>query len=108
MGQWSQWSRCSSSCVDLKNGSYLFPQRFRTRPVVKKGNVEGLSCDQFQSKEVEPCNMRPCPVDGVWREWSDFGPCSVTCGNGTRSIIYGPTVKVEINIKGWQDVCGGK
>ena len=85
MGQWSQWSRCSSSCVDLKNGSYLFPQRFRTRPVVKKGNVEGLSCDQFQSKEVEPCNMRPCPVDGVWREWSDFGPCSVTCGNGTKS-----------------------
>ena len=85
MGQWSQWSRCSNSCVDLNNGSYLFPQRFRTRPVVKKGNVEGLSCDQFQSKEVEPCNMRPCPVDGVWREWSDFGPCSVTCGNGTKS-----------------------
>ena len=50
MGQWSPWSRCSSDCVDLKNGSYLFPQRFRTRPVVKKGNVEGLSCDQFQSK----------------------------------------------------------
>ena len=85
MGPWTSWSQCSESCVDLKNGSYLFPQRFRTRPVVKKGNVEGLSCDQFQSKEVEPCNMRPCQIHGVWREWSDFGPCSVTCGNGTKS-----------------------
>ena len=93
MGQWEEWTQCSHSCVDLKNGSYLFPQRFRTRPIAQSSNSEGLSCDHFQSKEVEPCNMKPCPVHGVWREWSQFGPCSVSCGNGTKSrsrTCFGP------------------
>ncbi|XP_030063567.1 A disintegrin and metalloproteinase with thrombospondin motifs 13 isoform X1 [Microcaecilia unicolor] len=33
---------------------------------------------------IEPCVMAPCPP--IWK-MGDFGPCSVTCGSGTKERI---------------------
>ena len=86
MGDWQEWSSCSSECVNiLQNGSYVFPKKERTRQIVQKSNTHGQSCDDFQSTEVQPCNMNPCPINGQWREWSQFSACSVSCGNGTQT-----------------------
>ena len=85
MGQWNNWSACSETCVDIFQGVNIFPKRFRTREIVQKSNGLGQSCEEFKSKEIEPCSMFPCPVNGKWRQWSEFGPCSVSCGNGTKS-----------------------
>ena len=74
--------------MDIGNKTYSrqsgFPKRTRTRRIVQKANDNGISCDNFNAKEIEPCNIFPCPLNGQWRQWSNFGPCSVSCGNGTQ------------------------
>ncbi|VDP65376.1 unnamed protein product [Echinostoma caproni] len=46
------------------------------------------------SRAHEGVDSRDCPVrrlcpnvNGAWGEWGPFGPCSATCGHGTRSRI---------------------
>ena len=118
MGHWGQWSKCSLDCVNvsMNNQTNVFPKRIRTRKILRKSNARGQSCDQFESRDIKTCNMRPCPIgsidllshftfvkceskstlptiDGQWKEWSDFSSCSVSCGNGTKSrtrICEGP------------------
>ncbi|XP_013392139.1 thrombospondin-1-like [Lingula anatina] len=40
---------------------------------------------------VQSCSHEPCPVDGGWTSWSEYGPCTKTCGEGVqvRSRICG-------------------
>ena len=33
-------------------------------------------------EETRKCNELPCPIFGPWSEWS---PCSVTCGGGNQT-----------------------
>ena len=72
MGQWSDWSVCSETCIDIVQGLDIFPKKIRTRKIVRKSNGLGQSCTEFKSKEIEPCSMFPCPIDGKWRQWSEF------------------------------------
>ena len=94
MGQWGQWSKCSLDCVNVSmNQTYVFPNKIRTRKILRKSNAKGQSCDQFESRDIKTCNMRPCPINGQWKEWSNFSSCSASCGNGTKSrtrICEGP------------------
>ncbi|NIG58437.1 brain-specific angiogenesis inhibitor 2 isoform 2 [Pontoporia blainvillei] len=43
----------------------------------------GKACEgpELQTKL---CSMAACPVEGQWLEWGPWGPCSMSCANGTQ------------------------
>ncbi|XP_046699010.1 adhesion G protein-coupled receptor B3 isoform X2 [Silurus meridionalis] len=72
--EWSQWSSCSVTCGQ---GSQV-----RTRTCV---SPFGTHCSG-PLRESRVCNnTAPCPVHGVWEEWSPWSLCSFTCGRGHRT-----------------------
>ncbi|XP_031159078.1 adhesion G protein-coupled receptor B3 isoform X7 [Sander lucioperca] len=72
--EWSQWSSCSVTCGQ---GSQV-----RTRTCV---TPYGTHCSG-PLRESRVCNnTAPCPVHGVWEEWSPWSLCSFTCGRGHRT-----------------------
>eukprot|EP01012_Entosiphon_sulcatum_P049575 TRINITY_DN6820_c0_g1_i6.p1 TRINITY_DN6820_c0_g1~~TRINITY_DN6820_c0_g1_i6.p1 ORF type:complete len:7637 (+),score=112.47 TRINITY_DN6820_c0_g1_i6:5459-28369(+) len=84
MSGWSNWTECSSSCgTGVMN---------RTRAVITAAANGGAPCGV--SLELRHCNTLPCPVDCVVSSWSDWGPCSVSCGAGemirTRQVSRQP------------------
>merc|ERR1712002_409918 len=73
---WSKWGACSATCG---NGTKE-KSRTCTNPKPQHG---GKDC-QGENKATGACNNGPCPVDGGWSDWSKWGDCSTTCGNGTK------------------------
>nr|XP_023689527.1 adhesion G protein-coupled receptor B3 isoform X1 [Paramormyrops kingsleyae] len=72
--EWSQWSTCSVTCGQ---GSQV-----RTRTCL---SAYGTHCSG-PLRESRVCNnTAPCPVHGVWDEWSPWSLCSFTCGRGQRT-----------------------
>ncbi|KAK7466023.1 hypothetical protein BaRGS_00037424 [Batillaria attramentaria] len=72
--EWTSWGQCSASC---QGG-----ERTRTRTCDNPSpQFGGGDCDG-PSIEVEACNADACPVHGGYGEWSEWPPCSVTCGGG--------------------------
>ena len=73
---WSSWSSCSASC----GGGTQTRTRTCNNPSPSCG---GSGCSG-SSVETRPCNTQPCctPVDGGWSDWS---PCSKSCGGGTQT-----------------------
>ena len=75
---WSNFSSCSKSCG---NGTRV-RTRECTNPTPKHG---GRSCFSLGPlKEVQSCNVFPCPIHGSYSSWSNFSSCSKSCGNGTK------------------------
>ncbi|XP_045160489.2 SCO-spondin-like [Mercenaria mercenaria] len=72
---WEEWTTCSASC---DSGT-----RERTRTCVEPLNG-GNPCDGA-SKQVEFCNIKACPLDGVWSEWTAWEDCNATCEGGIRT-----------------------
>jgi hemicentin len=72
---WADWTACSVSCG---GGA-----RSRSR-VCSRARHGGAPC-QGPTEEEEACGAEPCPVDGVWEDWAEWGACSVSCGGGERS-----------------------
>lgn len=76
--EWSVFSKCSKSCgTGLKRRT-----RTCSNPVPNHG---GRNCSRLGSASEEwECNTHPCPIDGGYSVWTEFTPCDVSCGNGTR------------------------
>ena len=101
--QWTQWETCSSSCgVGTQLRSRYFEE------IAKNG---GLPCSG-EVAESKTCNLELCPpgkvnnillrlvfypsdhqhaeiglkfsVNCTYTEWSVWGSCTVTCGEGSR------------------------
>nr|XP_054769474.1 hemicentin-1-like [Lytechinus pictus] len=84
-GPWSSWQLCDRTCG---NGNTI-RERICNNPEPRHG---GRDCSGL-SRETRACNVRPCPVDGVFGSWSIWSTCTVSCGGGQQSrtrICTGP------------------
>jgi len=73
---WTEWGSCSTTCGEgIKTRS-----RTCTNPKPKNG---GKDCEGPR-EESSVCQIKPCPVDGKWGPWSEFGDCSKSCGGGIQ------------------------
>ncbi|XP_019636987.1 PREDICTED: SCO-spondin-like [Branchiostoma belcheri] len=83
-GGWSEWEDygdCSVTCGDGE----VTQVRHCNNPSPAHGGadctLEDGTTGQIEHQTVS-CNDGPCPIDGGWSEWEDYGSCSVTCGDG--------------------------
>ena len=74
LGPWSKWTECSTTCGGGQQ------QRTRECGLPKTRSTEN-PCKQ-PLIEFNKCNTLPCPSFGDWTDWS---PCSVTCGGGNQT-----------------------
>ncbi|XP_066923379.1 SCO-spondin-like isoform X8 [Clytia hemisphaerica] len=77
VSQWSAFSKCSKSCGVGEHER----TRTCTNPPPQHG---GKECDE-DLKEVQECQIKKCPVNGGYSDWSEFGECSTECGPGVQS-----------------------
>jgi len=71
---WNQWSKCTVSCGGGKQK--------RTRKLENCADCVNNGIDERSTKEIRPCSVNNCPVDFTWTEWTPYGDCSKTCGQG--------------------------
>ena len=75
-GIWKNVTSCSVSC----GGGLLQQKRLCTPP--ENG---GKNCIGNETRDVG-CNSKPCPLNGGWGIWSEWGNCSRDCGeNGEQT-----------------------
>ncbi|XP_070582937.1 LOW QUALITY PROTEIN: SCO-spondin-like [Erythrolamprus reginae] len=74
---WGRWSPCSRTCGD--GVQYLF--RECSNPPPQNG---GRGCAGAGERQ-RPCrNPEECPETETWGPWSNWSPCSVSCGGGEQ------------------------
>ncbi|KFH13639.1 sushi domain (scr repeat) domain-containing protein, partial [Toxoplasma gondii VAND] len=60
-------------------------KRMRSRAVLKPEKNGGMPCPQTEEID-DSCNADvPCPVECTYTPWTDWTPCSVTCGVGKQT-----------------------
>ncbi|KAG8182020.1 hypothetical protein JTE90_013951 [Oedothorax gibbosus] len=75
-GNWANWTPCSATCG--------LGQRMRSRSCDNpKPEFGGSNCTGSHIEE-DSCLITKCPIDGHWSAWSDWQPCTVTCGVGVQ------------------------
>ena len=73
-GQWSNYGVCNTICGPR---STKFRSRSCDNPPPSNG---GRRCIGY-SRDYTTC---PCPVDGRWGQWSEYGTCSKPCDKGKK------------------------
>jgi len=79
-GSWGKFGECTVTC----GGGVRQKERPCNNPEPK---YLGKTCEEQElgpSIETEACNADPCPVNGGYGPWGQFGVCTVTCGGGVR------------------------
>merc|ERR1719409_151078 len=84
ISDWSEAGACSEPC-----GGGTSTRTRTITPAEYGGNCSegGASIDLADPNvytKDEACNTQPCPVDCVLGDWTDWGPCSTTCGSGLK------------------------
>ena len=99
LGPWSKWTECSTTCGGGQQ------QRTRQCGLPKTRSTEN-PCKQ-PLIEFNKCNTLPCPFFGEWTDWS---PCSVSCGGGnqTRTRTCLPSSESENRERIKELYCEGK
>ncbi|XP_074100886.1 extracellular matrix protein f-spondin [Cotesia typhae] len=97
---WSEWSECSSTCG--------IGFRMKTRKFLNK--MGRKKCPLVPVVDKEKCMGPPCPSGGELvdptcpvTDWSDWSPCSASCGKGvkirTRLLMVDPSRQEECSAK---------
>ncbi|CAF4070391.1 unnamed protein product [Rotaria sp. Silwood2] len=72
---WTSWAPCAGTCG---NGTQT---RYRNCTGQYNG---GYPC-VGSTIDFQTCNTNvTCPINGGWSNFTNYGPCSATCGNGTQ------------------------
>lgn len=75
--KWSEWSTCDKECgggQETRKREYI-PAKWGGTDLTDRNHII----------EYRKCNIDPCPIDGTFSDWSNWGQCSKTCGIGTQS-----------------------
>ncbi|XP_065909530.1 SCO-spondin-like isoform X2 [Dysidea avara] len=75
-GEWSTWSKCSSSCGKGK--------KFRKRECYQSKCPTDYRGCKGSNYEYADCDAGCCPKNGYWGSWSSWSDCSVSCGYGQQ------------------------
>ena len=76
--EWSNFSICSQTC----GNSTKTRTRICNNPTPSFG---GRDCRELgPNSDTVLCDTQPCPVNGNYSHWSEFSPCSKSCGNSSR------------------------
>ncbi|XP_020632434.1 coadhesin-like isoform X5 [Orbicella faveolata] len=75
--EWKDWEICSVTC----GGGTQSRIRTCTNPPPAHGGKDCIG----EGVITRACNEDPCPVDANWSEWSEFSPCTLSCGGGTHT-----------------------
>jgi len=77
--KFGKWSKCSKSCA----GGV---QRRTRRCYAHEKNIRVVNCAHLGSSyESRKCEPQACPIHGRWGAWTPWGPCSKSCGSGSKS-----------------------
>ncbi|XP_052778494.1 uncharacterized protein LOC128215934 [Mya arenaria] len=78
-GGWSEWSGYTPCDTKCGPGTKMAFRGCDNPPTQNNG----IYCQGEVSKSA-PCIVKPCPVDGAWNSWMEWGECSTTCETGWR------------------------
>ena len=73
--EWNKWNVCTKSCGG--GTTYRTPKR----TIINQ--YGGNACPP---QEDDTCNSHPCPQDCTMGKWSEWTPCSVSCGHADAGV----------------------
>ena len=86
---WGSWTQCTEKCKKYPDGAPGVRRRSRTC-IGHKDEATTCSKSEHGDLQEEPCTGNQgsadtfCTVPPKVEDWSDWSPCSQSCGGGTR------------------------
>ncbi|CAK8691743.1 unnamed protein product [Clavelina lepadiformis] len=87
-GWWSSWGACSTTCVRKSEDSW----RHRYRKCYTANNSYGCVGSDSQTSLCDVSLLPSCDHDEIWKQWSDWSACSVTCSG--KGALYQTRIRV--------------
>nr|CAB3262388.1 uncharacterized protein LOC100179634 [Phallusia mammillata] len=87
--EWGPWTPCTKSCGD--GGKHSRSRSCNT-------GIDS-DCGSEETEQTWACNTDACPFGYRWNEWSQWSPCTKSCGSGTHT-------QTRTCSTGQQDDCG--